>query len=154
MNEKDLNKALTDINPEFVLEAAPDIDRSKTVPFRRRRVFKAASAAAAACLLLAVGIGAFNSRRLGKSNTAPSSAAEEFADAAAEAEEYADAGVQEFADTGAEKAAGNAAMENGADMEEAAEALYYEEPAREYETETETETENVMETETETDIRS
>ena len=119
MNEKDLNKALTDINPEFVLEAAPDLDRSKTVPFRRRRAVKAASAVAAACLLLAVGIGALNTSRFGRKDAAPTAVSEEYADA----------------DAAAEKAAGNVAMQEEAVMEEAAEAVYYQE------TETETETE-------------
>ena len=68
MNDMDLQKAMTDINPEFILEAAPDREKAQTIPMHRRRVFRGAVLAAAACLFLAVSLNVTKVKRNGDKN--------------------------------------------------------------------------------------
>jgi len=71
VKKEDLRKAMSDINDEFILEAAPDAGSSEVVPVYRRPWFRVASSLVAACFVIVLGLGVYRSRLLPK-QSAPS----------------------------------------------------------------------------------
>lgn len=59
MTGRDLQKAMSDINDDFILEASPDQAGARPVPIWRRSSFRVISGLAAACLVLVIGINTF-----------------------------------------------------------------------------------------------
>lgn len=59
MTDRDLQKAMSDIRDDFILEASPDQVGAKPVPIWRRHSFRVVSGLAAACLVLVIGINTF-----------------------------------------------------------------------------------------------
>ncbi len=59
MKEKDLFRAMTDIDDKFVLEASPDNVPSKMVPLWKKKSFQIISGLAAACFVFAIGLGVY-----------------------------------------------------------------------------------------------
>ena len=59
MTGRDLQKAMSDINDDFILEASPDQAGARPVPIWRRSSFRVISGLAAASLVLVIGINTF-----------------------------------------------------------------------------------------------
>ena len=170
MNEKDLLRAMGDIDDKYIEEAAQVLEtqtEQKRGGGKIRRIYLAGSVAAA-CLVLVIGAGLVLSGRFRpvQKAEAPSDVQFEMEEAAEQAEEPAGQAAEQAvpADAGAAhaEAGWDDAAQEEAVMEEAAEdaatpgqmAEMAEQAEAETEAETETETETESETETETGAES
>ena len=145
MKEQDLFRAMTDIEDEYILEAAPDEAGKIVIPFYKRPAFRVASGVAAACLVAVIGIGTWRMTGSGFKNLSSAPDAN-----APVVEEEMEPAAPEEAGEAMEIAAGEAA-EDAAKNEKAREAAKpdgssgNQDDDAMYMTEMETETESVTE---------
>ncbi len=170
MKDQDLLKAMSDIDPQYILEADPDNTSPKVLPFHRRRAVRTAAGLAAACFLAIIGITTYRVGQSNMKNDTPlqGTAMREDSDMPDAAVQEAplqeaaksDTAVQDMAAPDAampDAAASDAAEQNSLqeayeeDLDTGAEAAAWDEMEEAWEAVAEAETEAESETETETE---